>query len=148
MGSLALPASGDIYLHTNGFIYTIEKVTPYLTPLDTLWTAVVSGSIHVVTSELTILEALVKPFKEGNASLVAAFRAVLQQSPDVTLLPIMQAVLERAAHLRATANLKTPDAIHAATALDHGCALFLTNDPAFRRVAGLPVTLLSDVVAP
>jgi predicted nucleic acid-binding protein len=42
------------------------------------------------------------------------------------------------------AKLKTPDAIHAATALLAGCALFVTNDPAFKRIAGLPVGLLSE----
>ncbi len=41
-------------------------------------------------------------------------------------------------------NLKTPDALHAATALLQGCKLFVTNDGAFRRVAHLPVTVLSE----
>jgi len=55
--------------------------------------------------------------------------------------------LEIAADLRATTRLKTPDAIHAATALDAGCALFVTNDPAFRRVPRLNVAVLSEVAA-
>jgi len=57
-------------------------------------------------------------------------------------------ILERAAQLRAATNLKTPDAIHAATALEHGCTLFVTNDSTFRRVPGLPVTILADLLIP
>ena len=45
--------------------------------------------------------------------------------------------------------LKTPDAIHAATALLAGCALFVTNDRGFKRVPGLRLAVLDDVlVAP
>ena len=62
--------------------------------------------------------------------------------------PITEAVLRRGAQLRAAApTLRTPDAIHAATALEAGCAMFLTNDTDFRTVPGLPVTVLNDVVA-
>ncbi len=42
--------------------------------------------------------------------------------------------------------LKAPDAIHAATALDVGAALFITNDSGFRRVSGLPVVVLSELL--
>jgi predicted nucleic acid-binding protein len=75
-------------------------------------------------------------------------RNVLRQSSDVVLVPITQTVLELAARLRATINLKTPDATHAATALDGGCDHFVTNDPTFKRVPSLPVRVLSDLIPP
>ncbi|WP_237671421.1 hypothetical protein [Allocoleopsis franciscana] len=37
--------------------------------------------------------------------------------------------------------------MHAATALDVGCTLFLTNDSGFRNVPSLPVVILSEVLA-
>jgi predicted nucleic acid-binding protein len=43
--------------------------------------------------------------------------------------------------------LKTPDAIHAATALACGSAMFVTNDGGFRKVPQLPVVVLSEVAA-
>lgn len=57
-------------------------------------------------------------------------------------------MLERAAALRAATNLKTPDAIHATTVLIEGCKLFVTNDALFRRVPGLNVTVLRDLLPP
>ncbi|MGH2516021.1 MAG: type II toxin-antitoxin system VapC family toxin, partial [Ktedonobacterales bacterium] len=105
-------------------------------------------TFSVITSELSLLEVLVKPFKTGNVRLEAGFRALLMGSADVRMLAITQSILERAARLRATTNLKTPDAIHAATALESGATHFLTNDPAFRRVPGLAVTILSDLITP
>ncbi len=43
-------------------------------------------------------------------------------------LELHRGVFERAAELRAKQRLKTPDAIHLATALEHGCDEFWTND--------------------
>jgi predicted nucleic acid-binding protein len=49
--------------------------------------------------------------------------------------------------LRAAHTLKTPDALHAATALETACVLFVTNDKGFRRVPGINVAVLSEVAA-
>lgn len=148
MGALSLPASGLTYVDANIFIYSVEHIVPYKPLLDVFWQDVQKSQIAVLTSELSTLEVLVRPLRDGDAALEAAFRAVLLSSPDVQLIPITTAILERAAHLRAASNLKTPDAIHAATALEHGCALFVTNDSDFRRVSGLPVTVLADLLTP
>lgn len=51
-------------------------------------------------------------------------------------------ILKEAARWRANTNLKTPDAIHAATALAFGCVQFISNDPFFRRVTTLNVIVL------
>ena len=64
------------------------------------------------------------------------------------LLPITQPILREAARLRATTKLRTPDALHAATALQAGCVLFVTNDVGFRGVASLPLVVLDDLRPP
>jgi predicted nucleic acid-binding protein len=146
VGALTLPASGTIYLDANGFIYSVERIDPYRSMLDTLWLTVSAGQIKVVTSELTLLEVLIKPLKVGDASTATLFRTVLKHTPDVQMLPITQSVLEAAANLRATLGLKTPDALHAATALLNGSTLFVTNDSAFHRVKDLNVTVLRELI--
>ena len=137
MGSLTLPSAGLVYLDTNAVIYSVVKIDPYASLLQPLWLAAQAGRITVVSSELTLLETLVKPFRDGDDLLAAAFRALLLASRAVRLLPINQALLEDATRLRAMIGLKTPDALHAAAALASGCALFVTNrcgqPPAARR---------------
>jgi predicted nucleic acid-binding protein len=80
--------------------------------------------------------------------LVLLARGAQVNLPVVGFTPdtIFPAKRESAAHLRAL-GLRTPDALHAATALASGCILFLTNDPVFKRVTGLSVVVLSEVVA-
>jgi len=85
--------------------------------------------------------------RTNDALLTTAYEQLFQ-STEVRPLPITQAVLREAARLRASIPaLRTPDAIHAATALLGGCALFLTNDGGFRRVPGLPLAVLDEVPA-
>lgn len=144
MGALALPAASSIYLDANGFIYSVERVAPYDVLLDGFWRDIRTQGLTVLTSELTLLETLVKPIRSGDRTLEATFRAVLLTTPDIKLAPITRAILDRAAQLRATANLKTADAIHAATALEHGSTLFVTNDAVFSRTPGLSVAILAE----
>ena len=103
---------------------------------------------YALTSELTLMETLAKPLQVQDVALETQYRSILVSSPGVRLHPISRAVLEQAARLRATAQLKTPDALHAATALEAGCAVFVTNDAAFRRVTGLNVVVLHESQAP
>jgi predicted nucleic acid-binding protein len=56
-------------------------------------------------------------------------------------------VIYEVASLRAQHNLRTPDPIPAAAALNTGCTLFVTNDPHIRRVPGLVVAVLSEIAA-
>ena len=145
MGALTLPASGLVYLDTMALIYTVERYPPYLPLLEPLWLAAQARTIEIVSSELTLMEVLVGPLKSGNATLIKAFEHSLLGT-ELRLLPITQAILREAAGLRATTKLKTPDALHAATARLAGCVLFVTNDVDFRAVASLPLVILDDLL--
>jgi predicted nucleic acid-binding protein len=78
--------------------------------------------------------------------LVAAYEQLLLSS-EIQLMPITLDILKQAAQLRAITNLKTPDAIHAATALASGCVQLITNDDDLRRVHGLSIVVLREVAA-
>lgn len=148
MALLTLPTSGTVYVETPIAIYTVEPHPVYAPLLRPLWQAVQAETTQAVSSELLLMEALVHPLRRKDAALQAAYERLLLTAPGVTLLPLTQEILREAARLRAEIpGLRTPDALHAATALLAGCALFLTNDIGFRRVPGLPLVLLDDVLA-
>jgi predicted nucleic acid-binding protein len=147
MGALTLPPSGLVYLETTAVIYTVERYPAYWRMLEPLWKTAQTKAIEIVSSELTLLEALVGPLKSGNPILEQAFESALLGT-EMRLLPITLAVLREAARLRAAINLKTPDALHAAPAQLAQVALFVSNDRDFRKVPGLPVVILDDLLIP
>lgn len=133
MGSLTIPAAGLVYIDTPLLIYSVEKHPVYGPLVRPLWQAAHAGTVLVVTSELSLMEALILP---------------LRGSAQVRLLLLTQDVLREAARLRADLPaLRTPDALHAATARQADCALFVTNDTGFRRVPHLPLVVLDDILA-
>ncbi|MBD0388378.1 MAG: type II toxin-antitoxin system VapC family toxin [Nostoc sp. C3-bin3] len=146
MGQLMLPTSGSIYIDTSVAIYTIEGNSDYYSLLQPLWYKFYAGEIQIISSELILMEVLVVPLRNENNSLIADYEELLLSS-QLQLIPISQSILRQAANLRATSNLKTPDAIHAATALSLNSNQFITNDKGFRNVPGLPVVILNEVLA-
>jgi predicted nucleic acid-binding protein len=147
MGRLTLPSAGPIYVDANSVIYRVESLEPYSSASSPLWEALQAGSCQVVSSELTLLEVLVKPLRDGNLALAAVYRRILLATNGLVCLAIDQEILELAGRIRADHRLKTPDAIHAATAIRSGATLFLTNDADFRGVPGLNVALLGEIAA-
>ena len=146
MGPLTLPTQGSVYLDANGFIYSVERSEPYRTLLEPMWRRARAGEFDVASSEITVLETLVGPLRAGDEVVEMLLRSVFD-AHEVSLIPATRRLWENAARVRADTGLKTPDALHAATALGAGCALFVTNDTDFRRVEGLPVVVLDDLLA-
>ena len=145
MGPLTLPPGGPIYLDASAFIYSVERIEPYRTSLEPMWRQAQAGQFTIVSSDLVVLETLVKPLREGDTVVEMLFRALFDAN-EVSLIPASRPLWEEAARLRAMTGLKTPDALHAATALHAECTLFITNDSDFRPVAGLTIVVLDDLL--
>ena len=101
----------------------------------------------MLASEIIIAEVLVTALKRGDQALERRTRLVLH---SLRLVAVDRRVVETAARLRADLNLKTPDAIHAATALLYGCTTLLTNDRKLRlpSEAGVDTVLMDDLPEP
>lgn len=145
MGQLELPSTGPIYLDASAFIYSVERIEPYQAMIDPIWQQAQAGRFTVVSSELVVTEVLVRPLREGNRLAERLFRSLLGAN-EVRLIAATRSLWEDTARLRAYSGLKTPDALHAASALQAECTLFVTNDSDFRRVEGLPATILDDLL--
>lgn len=146
MGQLNLDVYQRVYLDTAIVIYVVESHVSYSARLQPLWHKFQAGDIELVTSQLTLMETLVKPIKENNQTLVGNYRTFLEGT-GIELVAIDKKIILNASQLRATTALKTPDAIHAATAISVHCDLFLTNDRAFENFPGLSsVVILDDII--
>jgi predicted nucleic acid-binding protein len=104
----------------------------------------------VIISALTLAECLVGRWREPSPSGVNAFRDAILELPGFTMVPETTAIVSTAARIRGLYRHALPDAVHLATAIEHGAAAFLTNDDTLRRrAAGLPIDILvlDDLIA-
>ena len=67
-----------------------------------MWNAAQKANCQLVSSELLVLETLVKPIKDENDTLEKTFRELLLASKELQLLPINVMILGNAAQLLAT----------------------------------------------
>ncbi len=128
MAGLKALAGQKIYLDANIIIYLLEGFEPFAPTLSRLLEAIELGQVTCITSEMTVAEVLVRPFKQEATDLIKIYMDALNDKRLVALQPITYQTLTDAAFARAETGMKLPDAIHVATAIQNGCDIFLTND--------------------
>ncbi|MDR0736144.1 MAG: type II toxin-antitoxin system VapC family toxin [Zoogloeaceae bacterium] len=89
----------------------------------------------VCWTHLTRMECRVKPVIDKNTVSLLQFETFFAR-PDTECLALTLAVFDLATELRARHRLKTPDALHLATAIQAGCEEFWTNDHRLDMAAG------------
>ncbi|MFZ4702333.1 MAG: type II toxin-antitoxin system VapC family toxin [Candidatus Methylumidiphilus sp.] len=124
-------AQGLVYLDSCLVIYTVEEHPRFGHMINQ---AIESNyGMRFCISPLVELECLVMPLRNCQQTLVERYEMFLQ---DYILLDISPAIYRKAAELRAHYGLKTPDALHLATAQTHGCVEFWTNDDRLNKIVG------------
>jgi len=145
MGLLERIQGRRVYLDANVFIYALNAFPPFADVLESLFAGIDSGEVRAASSELTATELLVIPFRHADIEEERRCRMALRPRPGLDLIPVCMHVLEEAARLRADRPaLRTPDAIHLATARRSDCPVFLTNDLRIAASSGMEVLFLSE----
>ena len=126
-------------------IYFAEEHPIFLPKIEPFFVDFAAGAFPIISSTVTLLEVLVLPIRQGNLKLARAYRDILLHSQGLTLLPVSSAIAERAAQLRAQFRIKTPDALHVATALDAGAGFFVTNDDKLPTIPGIEIIALVNL---
>jgi predicted nucleic acid-binding protein len=91
-----------------------------------------TGRNEAVVSALTITETLIRPFSAGPRELATA-EAFLMHFPNLQIEDVDYSIAREAGRLRATTNLRTPDALILATALAREIPVVVANDEAWAK---------------
>ena len=134
-----------VYFDANIFIYLVEGSLEFAQKLQDIRKSIQNGECEIVTSELTLCEVLVVPFRNGDSALAGKFRDLIEATGAFEVVPTSKQTYIRASLYRAQHGLKTPDAIHVATAVEAGCAAFLTNDKALEAPRQIEMLKLRNV---
>lgn len=132
-------------VETAPYIYYVENHPAYADKMDAIFQIIEATQAEIITSVITLTETMMKPIQANDLPIIAAYRDLLTETDYVHLIALTSEFAEKAAHLRAKYNLRTPDALHVVTAIESGCDAFLTNDFGIKRVTELRVLVLDEL---
>ena len=132
-------------LDTAPLIYFIEQHPKYTRVVQPFFEALSKGELTAVASTVTLLEVLVHPLRQGNATLAQQYRSILLNAANLTIVNVSPDIAEEAAQIRALHNTRTPDAIQLSTAINRGATFFLTNDKHIPVTSAIEVLVVDDL---
>ncbi|AYD00999.1 hypothetical protein NCHU2750_16090 [Neorhizobium sp. NCHU2750] len=130
-----------VYLDSNIVIYYVEGAASLHDKVDVLLNTYIRKGRNFHISEMTLGECLIGTGNKSHAT-PDAYLSVLEDRALISLAPITNAIIRRAAHLDADLNMKLVDAIHVATAEALSCRVLITNDRGIRAPVGIELRYL------
>lgn len=126
------------------FVYFLEHHPRHYAKAKTLFQRIETGELTGVISTLVFAELLVPAYRANDMERAEMLIQLLTSFPNLQALPLTSEISAEAARLRAVHGMRTPDAIHAATALKMNVDGIITNDRGFLRLADLTDIWLFD----
>lgn len=117
-----------VYIDTHLFIYFLDQNTGFFPISAKILEAVEEGTFFAFTGDIAIAEALVKPYKINDISLISSFKSFFFTDNFLSIVSHNSDTFDLCSPIRATYNMKFADALHYATAIKSGCKFFITND--------------------
>ena len=134
-----------IGLDTTPLIYFIEKNATYHPLVRPFFVALANGQFAVVTSTITLIETLVQPIRNNHHEIARRYREILLNTAHLTTFDISPDIAQKAAEIRAQYQIRTPDAIQLAAALQGNATFFLTNDHELKKFSEITIVVVDDL---
>ena len=139
----SLSSTNKISLDSNIILYYLHQDKNFGKQSFDLLAAIKNK--NKVISTLIYAESFVYIFEQNDESLEKKQLKALEKIPKLQIVAPTKKICLLAAQLRAAYRLKTPDAIHLATAIDSDCDVFITNDGNLKKVQEITVLTLRDI---
>ncbi|MEA1961212.1 MAG: PIN domain-containing protein [Bacillota bacterium] len=138
----------NLTLDTNTIIYFLDGVPEFVDLLTPLFEMIELGRLKATVSVISEAELLVKPYRENNTAAIEAVMFFLDEFPNLQVISVSREIGRQAAKISADFNIRLPDAIILATALNIQSDLLLGNDlKLMRKVTScLPAVILNNYI--
>jgi uncharacterized protein len=133
-----------IFWDTNLFIYLFEHNPQWSARVIEFRQRMVARRDHLLTSYLTVGEALTKPRETGNSVLEKSYLDFFIHGP-IELIPFEVEAAKRYADIRSRERIRPADAIQLACAAAAGADLFVTNDNRLSDVVVSGITFVTAI---
>jgi len=130
-----LREGSTVALDTVALIYFLEHHPLHFDTARRILLRIEEGTIGGVVSALVFAELLVPAYRAGDRQRAGSALRLLASFPNLKAFDVTTEIAAEAARLRARYGLRTPDAIHAATALLAGADTIVSNDRDLRKVS-------------
>jgi len=120
-----------IFWDTNLFVYLVEDRGARAEQVVALRRWMIERGDELLTSALTLGEALVKPMEAGDEELMRQYEHAIEAG--ATVLSFDHHAARRFADIRRDRSIRAPDAIQLACAAAANVDLFVTNDERLSR---------------
>ena len=134
-----------LLIDTAPLVYFVEQHPQYVQRVTPIFQALDVGTIQAVTSPITLAEALVQPYRQGQVPMQQAFINTITRGHHTRFVAIDDTLSREAAQLRSRYNLSLTDAFQVAVAMAAGCDAFLTNDYGLRRVSEVSIVIVDEL---
>lgn len=135
-----------ITLDTSVFIYQLQANPKYVGLTDGIFAWLQRPKSLGVTSTITMTELLVQPYRDHHQQKTDEIYGLLSTFPNLAWISLSLEIADTAARIRAEYGLRTPDALQVATAIHSNATALITNDATFRRVVGVQIMVLDDLL--
>ncbi len=129
------------YFDANIFIYLLEGSEQFEAAMSDIRDLIADNEIQISSCDLIFTEML--PFHARKRDQ-DAIEHIIGFLSTFEITDISKQVSIHAGILRGETGMKTPDAIHVASAIQNGCDVFVTNDGGIRVPEGMLCILLSE----
>jgi len=146
MGSV-IPNGSRVLLDTVVLIYFLEGHVRYAQQAEETFARIESGELQGILANLVFAELLVPLYRSDNAQAAAGLTQRLLNFRNLEVVTLSTEISTEAARLRADYGLRTPDAIHGATAILSQASGILTNDHRLKVLAreGISIWLFDNL---
>jgi len=117
-----------ILLDTCTLIYFLEQHPRYAKKAERILGRIESGELQGIMATLVFAESLVPLYRSADRQAASGLVHRLINFRNLEVVPLATEVSMEAARLRAEHGLRTPDAVHGATAIIARASGILTND--------------------
>ncbi len=131
-----------VAIDTSVFIYVLEDHSTFGKRAEKILKGIDLGKQKGIFSVIGMIELQTGPKSIGRPDVAARYREILTTFPNLLIVNLNEAIVERTSDLRAKYKIATPDAIHLATAIESGANTFVTNDKILKKIKEIKVNLL------
>lgn len=133
-----------IFLDTAPIIYFLQGNEIYFEKTKAILRYLRQQGTFFVSSDITVAEYLVMPYRENNFLLADALDRFIRLA-NIDIVSTDNNIAKCAARIRAKyKGFKAMDSFQIAAAIESGCDLFLTNDKQLRQFSDIRCLTIDD----